>query len=262
MAYALTDSAVYTIAAPERLLASKDAVDFLFEGKRWVKAAELHAAAQAAGQLVPIMFADSRDGSRLIAWSVLQDVQVGDKGTHYKIGTLHQVPRSRPQDLAVLTTGRRIASGFIRPYVLCRTPRFILAEASSPRPWRGAARAAETAHEGRQYLALHVKRERNRGLVQRLKELRLKQHAGHLPCDVCAFDFLLAYGAIGEGFAEAHHCVPLSAAPSAGRAAELADLALVCSNCHSMLHRGPDFLSVGELRDRVGKHMPRDRAAG
>jgi len=31
------------------------------------------------------------------------------------------------------------------------------------------------------------------------------------------------------------------------------DIALVCSNCHRMIHRRMDNLSVGELKDSISK---------
>jgi hypothetical protein len=262
MPYLLAASAVYTIASPERLFAAADGADFLFEGKRWVKAVELRAAASEVGEHVAILFADSRDCSRLIAWTVLVDVVVGALGTNYRIGPLHQVPRSTPQQLVVLTTGRRIADGFIRPYVLCQTPSFLFAEAMAPRAWGDAGRLEKAVNEGRQFLSLHLRRERDRTLVRRLKEVRLRQHGGRLPCDVCGFDFVAAYGTLGEGFAEAHHCDPLGEAPESGRITALDDLALVCSNCHSMLHRSLEIVSVAELRDRFRRHQARRGARG
>jgi hypothetical protein len=262
MRYALTEAAVYTIATPERLAAAAESGDFLYERKRWTKARELYGAARAAGLDVPVLFADSRDCSTLIAWSVLRDVQVADAGTHYRIAALHRLPCSTPQDLAVLSTGRHIAEGFIRPYVLCRTPKFLIREAETPGAWSKAVNIASGAREGERYLAVHIRRERNRSLVVRLKEARLNKHSGRLPCDVCGFDFSQTYGPIGDGFAEAHHCEPLGGAPAAGRTTDLADLALVCSNCHSMLHRGPNFPSVAELRERVRKIAGRNKHAG
>jgi len=93
---------------------------------------------------------------------------------------------------------------------------------------------------------LHLIRERNRALVERKKAQMLKQ-AGALKCEVCAFDFAAVYGSIGDGFIECHHTMPLSEAVP-GSPTRLSDLALVCANCHRMLHAGKPWRTVEQLR--------------
>ncbi len=90
----------------------------------------------------------------------------------------------------------------------------------------------------------HVARERNRKLI-----LAAKQRArdrGSVACQVCGFDFEMRYGEIGAGFIEAHHTVPLSELDNETRT-RVEDLALVCSNCHRMLHRRRPWLSMDGL---------------
>jgi len=70
-----------------------------------------------------------------------------------------------------------------------------------------------------------------------------------LECEVCGFDFFETYGERGNGFAECHHKLPLS---HGTRSTYLRDLAVVCANCHRMLHRG-DSLTVEELRDGLSR---------
>jgi predicted HNH restriction endonuclease len=87
----------------------------------------------------------------------------------------------------------------------------------------------------------HYKRER------RLREAKLQETLrakGHLRCEVpgCGFDFERVYGKLGTGYAEVHHLRPLSA-HVAERETHLSDLAVVCANCHAMIHRN------GECRD-------------
>jgi predicted HNH restriction endonuclease len=102
-----------------------------------------------------------------------------------------------------------------------------------------------SAAEGRELLRLHRTRERSRGLVARKKRAVLAA-AGRLECEACGFDFAAAYGPRGDGFAECHHTHPISeSAP--GRRTRLSELAVVCANCHRMLHRRP-WASVPELR--------------
>lgn len=92
--------------------------------------------------------------------------------------------------------------------------------------------------ETKERFALHRKRE---GRFRYLKiRDALRKNDGRLLCEVpnCGFDFALVYGAVGEGYAEVHHKVLLSEAPIEGRKVVLEDLAVVCSNCHAMIHRG------------------------
>ena len=67
-----------------------------------------------------------------------------------------------------------------------------------------------------------------------------------LLCEACGFDFEQVYGEHGKGFIECHHTKPVSEL-KAGEKTKLSDLALVCSNCHRMIHRRRPWLSVSEL---------------
>lgn len=89
-------------------------------------------------------------------------------------------------------------------------------------------------------------RERDRRLV-----VARKQHAlardGALRCEACAFDFQAAYGDRGAGYIECHHTRPLSRLRPGDRT-RVDELALLCANCHAMIHRTAPWLSVSELR--------------
>jgi len=103
----------------------------------------------------------------------------------------------------------------------------------------------EEAPEGRVLLRQHKVRERNQSLVRNKKAQVLKRQ-GKLWCEVCSFDFQAVYGELGEGFIECHHTVPVSKLHP-GHKTQLKDLALVCGNCHRMLHRGGENLTIKEL---------------
>lgn len=103
--------------------------------------------------------------------------------------------------------------------------------------------------EGRVIYKLHKLRERDSKINKKKKEVYFKKH-GKLNCEVCDFDFYKVYGEIGKGFIEAHHRIPLSDLDGESKT-ELKDLALVCSNCHRMLHREIDTLSIKELKNRI-----------
>lgn len=99
--------------------------------------------------------------------------------------------------------------------------------------------------EGAARLVSHLRRERRRSIVEAKKLTTLKA-TGRLCCEVCGFDFPKTYGAVGEGYCEVHHLVPLSASSEAVTTT-LDDLAVLCSNCHRVIHRSTPMLSVAEL---------------
>lgn len=109
--------------------------------------------------------------------------------------------------------------------------------------------AEHFAFEGRRVLRLHLSIER-RGALARKKKEKVLRESGRLACEACGFDFERTYGSLGRAFAEAHHLVPLEALRE-GRAVSTADLAIVCSNCHRMLHLGDPLFSLVELRQRI-----------
>jgi 5-methylcytosine-specific restriction protein A len=99
--------------------------------------------------------------------------------------------------------------------------------------------------EGRLLFRSHRARERDRRLVGRKKAEALATR-GKLDCEVCGFDFAVTYGELGQGFAEIHHVVPLAA--TGVTKTRLADLAVLCANCHRMAHHRRPWASIQELR--------------
>lgn len=109
--------------------------------------------------------------------------------------------------------------------------------------------ASHSVKEGKVIYKLHKLRERDSKINKKKKEVYFKKY-GKLNCEVCNFDFYKVYGEIGKGFIEAHHRLPLSELDGESKT-ELKDLALVCSNCHRMLHREIDTLSIQELKNKI-----------
>lgn len=111
--------------------------------------------------------------------------------------------------------------------------------------------------EGRVKTAVHLRRERNPLLVREAKRMFIAKH-GRLYCEACGFDFAELYGERGSNFIEAHHTVPLSKLDGTGRT-KVSQLAMLCSNCHRMIHHQEPWLEVAVLRDliesrRLGEH--------
>ncbi|EKF6713448.1 HNH endonuclease [Vibrio cholerae] len=100
--------------------------------------------------------------------------------------------------------------------------------------------------EGAEKYKKHRSLECDSSIARKVKAMRLKT-SGRLECEVCEFDFFTAYGEHGLGYIEAHHTTPIKELKGT-RKTQASELALVCSNCHKMLHRGKPLMSVIDLR--------------
>jgi 5-methylcytosine-specific restriction enzyme A len=137
-----------------------------------------------------------------------------------------------------------------QPAEVARLAGSIRAEAMAPSVL-GPEEGEDEAIEGRLLFRRHRVRERDQQLARRKKE-RVRRETGRLACEVCSFDFGLKYGHWGEGFIECHHMVPLGHARGSVTT-RLADLMIVCSNCHRVLHRGNPTPTVEDLRAVVAR---------
>ncbi|MBB5066158.1 HNH endonuclease [Granulicella mallensis] len=102
------------------------------------------------------------------------------------------------------------------------------------------------APEGRVLTRLHRVRERNAKLAKRKKDHVFKK-TGALRCEACQFDFVARYGQDARNCIECHHIMPLSQLPEHTKTT-LDDLALVCANCHRVIHKRKQWLTIAELR--------------
>ena len=107
----------------------------------------------------------------------------------------------------------------------------------------------EEAPEGRLLTRIHFFRERNRKLVEAKRKKAMASN-GRLACEVCEFDFSIPYGERGLGFIECHHTKPVATLGNEKKT-HIDDLALVCANCHRMIHRRKPWLSIKELRTLI-----------
>lgn len=101
----------------------------------------------------------------------------------------------------------------------------------------GATDQELTGLEGKLRTRLVKHRSRERAL--RDAKIQEAQASGPLRCEVpgCAFDFAQRYGSLGRGYAQVHHLRPLSLSKGPIET-RLSDLAIVCANCHAMIHLG------------------------
>jgi len=105
--------------------------------------------------------------------------------------------------------------------------------------------------EGRKSYSIHKRKERNRKLIKEAKKRFKEKNNGELHCECCDFNFSSVYGDIGENFIEAHHTIPIHQI-SENHESKISDIALLCSNCHRMVHKGrPELLTVTELQNTM-----------
>lgn len=109
----------------------------------------------------------------------------------------------------------------------------------------------EEFSEGKILFRKHRSIERN-GRVVDLAKKNAKEN-GSLYCEVCGFNFEEVYGNIGTGYIECHHIIPVSEYTRFMRT-KVSDLALVCSNCHRMLHRKRPWMKPDKLKEAMGRY--------
>jgi 5-methylcytosine-specific restriction enzyme A len=100
--------------------------------------------------------------------------------------------------------------------------------------------------EGKLRLVTHYARERDRNIIRAKKQQALQNK--NFECELCKFSFIDKFGV---EFIECHHKTPIS--QSGVTETTLSDLALVCSNCHRMLHKlfNGNFLTMDQLKRRI-----------
>jgi len=131
----------------------------------------------------------------------------------------------------------------IKPPGISAVPGYI--RVVSEKPPDVDIRSGSLSKEGEKRLRLHLYSERK---PQNAKAK--KQSAPSLNCEICGFSFLNCYGQLAETFCEVHHLTPLRSLKDATKI-NLGDLAILCSNCHRVVHmRYPPF-ELKDVRDMI-----------
>jgi len=107
----------------------------------------------------------------------------------------------------------------------------------------------EEAEEGKVATRVHRYRERDRRLVAEARAQAMKKH-GRLVCAACSFDFSKQYGEVGADIIDVHHTKPVHTMEP-GEKTKVADLVLLCSNCHRVVHSRRKWLSVEQVKAAV-----------
>jgi len=85
--------------------------------------------------------------------------------------------------------------------------------------------------------------------LRRRKIESVRRRGEPLACAACGFDFERFYGDRGKGYIECHHVIPLH--ETGERRVSISDLALLCSNCHRMIHANPPWPTPAELGEII-----------
>lgn len=117
--------------------------------------------------------------------------------------------------------------------------------------------AVEAVVERRRYL-MHRRIERRRDVSAKVKKRQ------GLTCRACDFNFIQRYGPLGNNFIEVHHLKPLSSLQlDVPIQYDLdTDFAVLCANCHRMIHRLNDVSDVDALRALLIPAKVTDRKLG
>ena len=95
-------------------------------------------------------------------------------------------------------------------------------------------------------LRFHYRVERNTSIIKKIKNIK------GFTCECCGFNFKEKYGKLGEEFIEAHHLKPISQLDFGTlKLNAIIDFAVLCSNCHRMIHRMEDPSDLTALRKLI-----------
>ena len=101
------------------------------ERKAWTTGYRLWNEAIGAGSVMPVIFADATNCSRLLSWGILTQVTIEGETTEYSVNAMRRIKGRTPQELELKSTGKTIAPNFIRPYAIVKTPSFIARQLSA-----------------------------------------------------------------------------------------------------------------------------------
>jgi len=105
--------------------------------------------------------------------------------------------------------------------------------------------------EGGLLAAAHLRRERDHGVREAKLKWAIKNDI-RLECEVCGLFMEDLYGKRGKDYVEVHHLIPLHV--SGETTTKPSDLAILCANCHRMVHRAP-WTTPEELRKSLKAHL-------
>jgi hypothetical protein len=124
MATSFASLCVYTIKHSDDLVAGRS--DTFHERRPWAAAKRLLDDAERCGESVAVVFAEAENTDKLVAWAVLKEIQITPDGTDYTFSKLTRFKKPlRPKTDLRKRNGEQLSGNFIRPYAICRKPKFL-----------------------------------------------------------------------------------------------------------------------------------------
>jgi hypothetical protein len=104
-----------------------------------------------------------------------------------------------------------------------------------------------TGKEGRILTRVHAYKERDKKFAARAKKYYKIKNGGNLWCVACDLKPELQYNDRGERCIEAHHKIPIEELQP-DSIVRVDDVAMVCANCHRVIHSQKPCLTIEEVR--------------
>jgi len=252
----LSDRCVYTIRHSDVLrdVAELGGSAVFTEGRAWSQAVELLKRAQELEEVIPVLFAPAERTDRIVAWGLLDAVVIREAKprTEFHFSQLkHLSSPFKKETLLKAADGTALATGFIRPYAICQTPKSVLQDAEpvlDPVPLYPDEIWDESSliEGGTRKIRVNA--------YERNPEARRKciEHYGAI-CSVCQIRLSDMYGAVADGLIHVHHLKPLAHTTEERVVDPVEDLRPVCPNCHAVIHRRNPPLTLDEIRSLVLK---------
>lgn len=105
---------------------------------------------------------------------------------------------------------------------------------------------AIAGREGRLLARLHVYRERDKAFSKRVRDYYLSKGNGKIECNACREFPVNIYGPLGHSAIEVHHKIPIEELQP-DTVTTLAEMAVLCANCHRVVHSKRPCLSVEDV---------------
>jgi hypothetical protein len=113
-----------------------------------------------------------------------------------------------------------------------------------------------SGEEGKKRLVTHLIKERARGLILAKRSAVRAEH-GCLVCEACDLKSRDLLSPEGEACFEVHHRIPIGTLTET-RQTTVEELAMLCANCHRIIHRSDPMITVEKLRERLRGRNSRD----
>jgi hypothetical protein len=194
------------------------------------------------------LFANAAQTDQIHHVGYVESIETSNKTTRIEFSQIIPVQNKIWKWDIEKLSGGKISKNFIRPYSLCKTPDFdAFPKLEIPKQSVQEEKLEYYAVEGALIERISKHRERDRKLI-RLKIDQQIQKNGNLNCEICGFSFESTYGLAGKSFCEVHHIRVLSENNEGEPTTTLNDLAVLCSNCHRIIHRRKPAYTIDEIR--------------